>query len=237
MKIIYTVIALCFIVASCKKTETYTDEGKNYFPLTAGKQVVYDVDSIYYNDFTCTVDSFFHQMRWTVGDTFRDATNRLAYYINVDIRDNDSDVWKIHRVYAAIPTPSSLELTENNLNYIKLIFPVTENTTWKGNSKISTSTEPYQYLFDWDYTYENAGLPFDNGIQSFDNTVTVAEHDEILNDPDTQPGDYATKTFAKEVYAKDVGLIYREMTNWIYDATGSHCRSGFGIVMRAREHN
>lgn len=221
--------------ACSKKNESYTDVTKEYFPLMIGKEVVYDVDSIIWDDFTCEIDTVFHQIRWTVSDTFRDNTNQLIYKINVDIRDNDTATWANNRVYAATATETYLQTDENNLLFIKLVFPVKESYSWEGNTKINTNSSEYQFLFDWNYTYENVGQPFDNGKLRFDNTVIVAEKDETINDPST--ASYASRTFSEEVYAKDVGMVYREMTYWTFDENVSSCLNGFQVTMRAVSHN
>jgi hypothetical protein len=237
MKKVWFIFSCVLFFLSCKKEkEDYSDaENRAYFPLTMGKQIVYDVDSVIWDDFTCVTDTNHYQMRWTVGDSFYDNESRLAYRINVEIRETDTMEWRQHRVYAATPTASMLEFAENNLRFIKLIFPIQNGSSWDGNTKIETAAAENQYLQQWKYEYVDKGNPFDNEIMQFANTVTVLQKDEEINDPDEDP--YATKTFAKEVYAKDVGLVYREVEHWIYDQNVSRCRAGFAVKMRAVSSN
>ena len=236
MKNFIVIIFGTLLLFSCKKeTQQFDDSvSRNYFPLNIGKQVVYDVDSIIWDDFTCIIDTNHYQMRWTVSDTFRGNDERLSYTIDVEIRESDSLQWQMHRVYAATPTATTIEFSENNLRFIKLNFPIENEKKRAGNNLIST-THNYQYLQGWEYSYTDVNKSFDNGLQLFDNTVTVEQRDETLNNPNVDP--YATKTFAKEVYAKDVGMVYREVIYWLYDENVSRCKGGFGVVMRAREHN
>jgi hypothetical protein len=236
-----SLFACLFLVVlySCKKDreEYQGDSSKDFFPLTIGKQVVYDVDSIIWDDFDCTKDTNHYQMRWTIADTFRDNQSRLSYVINTDIRTQDSLPWNVHHVIAVTPTAASLEYLEDNLRFIKLIFPVENNRTWKGNSLISL-TDENQIFSDWMYTYENLNEPFDNDMEVFDSTITIQAVDETINDPESLPDAYGSKTFSKEVYGKGVGLVYREYIQWVYDPTsGSACRHGSAVTMRAIEHN
>lgn len=228
------------VAASCKKeTERRygPDKTVGYYPLSIGRYVVYDVDSTLWDDFTQVKSLHKYQMRYTIADTFRDNAGRLSYRMDVHIRKTDSAAWKTHRVINVTPTETTLEYTEDNLRFIKLIFPVYEHMEWKGNSLIPAGDQDYQYFQDWNYQYTNYAQPFNNGKAYFDNTVTVNEVDEKLNDPETMPDSYAFQTYGKEVYAFDVGMVYREMTHWVYDPTYVKFRRGYSVIMRAVSYN
>lgn len=228
-----------FLSCTKKKDEKYgSNYGAGYFPLQFGRYVVYDVDSILWDDFQCVKSKHHYQMRYTIADTFRDNENRLSYRMDVHIRKQDTLQWQVHRVIYLTPTDTHLEYVEDNIRFIKLVFPVADNTTWKGNSMISPLDQDYQYFQDWDYTYSGFTQPYNNGFTFFDNTITVSEIDEQVNDPETMPTAYSYKTYAKEVYGYDVGMVYREITHWTYNPDGAtQCRSGYSVVMRAVDHN
>jgi len=225
---------------SCKKESENkygTDLSRGYYPLDFGRYVVYDVDSTIWDDFHQVKTVHKYQMRYTVADTFRDNTNRLSYRIDVHIRKTDTFEWQPHRVINVTPTTTSLELSELNLRYIKLVFPVANNIEWKGNSLIPAGDQDYQYFQDWTYQYTGHEEPFNDGKSYFDNTITVLQTDQKLNDPETMPDNFAELTYSKEVYGFDIGMVYREMTRWTYDPTQSKFRKGYSVVMRAVDHN
>jgi len=236
-------IACLFILTiySCTKSkEEYRgDSGRDFFPLTIGRQVIYDVDSIIWDDFDCSLDTNHYQVRWTVADTFRDNQNRLSYTINTDIRNDNSLPWNVHRVLYATPTAASIEYMEDNLRFVKLIFPMENGRSWDGNALISKTAD--NSIFEgeeWNYQYTSLNESFDNGLKTFDSTVTIQAIDETINDPGTSPDSYASKLFSREVYGKNVGMVYREFIHWIYDPTsGPRCRNGSAVIMRAIEHN
>jgi hypothetical protein len=234
-------ILLGIVLFSCtkKKDDSYRENpSKGYFPLSFGKYVVYDVDSILWDDFQCVKSLHRYQMRHTIVDTFRDDSNRLTYRVDVMIRKQDSLPWENHRVIFVTPTDTRLELVESNLRYIKLVFPISDNVTWQGNSMIPALDQDYRYLQGWTYQYSNYTEPFNDGFTYFENTVTVSHVDEQQNDPETMPNSYAYKTYSQEVYAFNVGMVYREMTHWVYDpSVGTLCRKGYSVVMRAVDHN
>ncbi|TXH57954.1 MAG: hypothetical protein E6Q89_03950 [Bacteroidia bacterium] len=229
---------------SCtKKNEQYTgDYGRNYFPLTFGKTVTYDVDSTLWDDFFCVKSLHHYQIRWTVSDTFRDNEFRLSYRIDSHIRTADSMPWQTHRVMYVTPTNNSLEMVEENLRFVKLAFPIQNGNTWDGNSKISYVLDEDLRRFDgWHYYYDKYSEPFNDGFVNFENTVTVNQVNDTVNNPEVSPNSFASKTFSKEVYAQGVGMVYRETIYWTYQpaagGSGTGCRKGYGVIMRAVDHN
>lgn len=166
-----------------------------------------------------------------------DAQKRLSYSIDVHIRTNDSLPWLTHRVIYVTPTATGLEYVEANVRFIKMIFPVANNLEWNGNALIPSGDQDYQYFQNWTYKYSDYEQSFNNGKVLFDNTITVNEADDKLNDPETMPESYATRTFAKEVYGYDIGMVYREVTHWTYDPFTTKYRNGYSVVMRAVDHN
>ena len=201
--------------------------------------MVYDVDSTIWDDFKQVKTVHKYQMRYTIADSFRDLTNRLSYRVDVHIRKNDTFQWNTHRVIEVTPTTTGLELKEANLRFIKLVFPVANNFEWKGNSLIPAGDQDYQYFQDWTYRYSGYEEQFNNGKVLFENTITISQADEKLNDPETMPDNYAYRTYAKEVYGYDIGMVYREITHWIYDPKPNEpkFRRGYSVVMRAVDHN
>lgn len=232
--IIACVFATVFF--ACKKTtdnNNYTTHDHGYYPLKIGKYVVYDVDSIIWDDFHCVVDTHHYQMRYDVTDTFTDNQHRFSYTINVLNRKADTMQWQVDHVFYVTDSASRLEVVENNLRFIKLVYPVTEGTTWKGNAYIPSADQDYTYFDNWNYKYVNTGQSFDNGKVRYDNTVTVTEDNDSLN----TPPNYSFRTYAKEAYSYNVGMIYRELIHWTYDPNAGACRKGYGVVMRAVDNN
>ncbi|MBS1781916.1 MAG: hypothetical protein JSS78_02500 [Bacteroidetes bacterium] len=227
---------------ACKKitdNKYGSDLSRGYYPLQIGKYVVYDVDSIIWDDFRQVKTLHKYQMRYTVADTFFDNTKRLSYRLDVDIRNNDTFSWTPHRVIEVTPTTTTLEYKELNLRFIKMIFPVANALEWKGNSLIPSGDQDYTYFQDWTYRYSDQEKSFNNGKVFYDNTITVNEVNDSLNNPETMPNAYAYRTFAKEVYGYNVGMVYREVTHWTYDGKPNMTsyRRGYSVVMRAVDNN
>ena len=235
--------AVCFLslaAASCKKEkDTSTPiSSREYWPLAFGRSVTYAVDSTVWDDFDCSVRRDTTWLRYTVADSFMNIGGSTTYAINVDAR-TDSSAWRPLRTFSVTPSSQRIEVVDAGLRFIKLIDPVVDGNAWNGNAYINTAETELQHYGNWNYRYEGVGASFNTGYRDYDNTISVPAVDEQQNDPDDVSllDAYSFKTLSKEVYAKNVGLVYREMTRWIYDPNIKRCRRGFAVVMRATENN
>lgn len=244
MKRFLPVIALLAVVSlfSCKRENENIygpDATRGYYPLQKGHYVVYDVDSVIYDNFAGTATTRHSVVRYTVSDTFRDNRNYISYQVDVMSKDADSQAFHTNDVFFVTPAVNSIDVVQGNLRFTKLVFPVLNGTTWKGNSQIATADQDLVWYADWTYKYSKMGENYNNGLADFSNTVIVDETDQTLNDPATMPTTYAERTYAREVYGYNVGLVYREMVRWTYDQNGSgnFAKKGWSVMMRAKDHN
>ena len=236
-------IVLCLAAfSSCKKesdTSYGADVTRGYYPLSRGHYVIYDVDSTIWGEIPGGKRLAHYQMRYTVADTFKDLQNRPSYRVDAIIRNADTAQWRTSDVFYVTPTLASIEVVQNNLRFTKMVFPVADGVTWKGNNAIATADQDLSFFYDWDYRYSGKGSSYDDGRASFDNTVTVQERDETKGNPDSSAISYAYRNFSKAVYAYNVGLVYREFVHWVYDPVPGaiNGRKGYEVVMRATDHN
>ncbi len=225
---------------SCKKADEVPapiGPTSDYFPLERGKYVIYNVDSTRWDDTFCVKVTRAYQVMYTVADTFTDNQGRLSYRINTRIRRKPTDTWKVQDVFYVTNTGATLEMVYDNLRFIKLTFPVREGNTWKGNSLIPTEDPKFSYFFDWDYRYDQVDVPYSTGEVEYKDAVIINHVDRAVNSPEVFPNDPASRTYSQEVYAKGVGMIYREYIRWTYDPQTTRCRKGDGVIMRAVDHN
>lgn len=231
---------LTLVYVSCKKADEVPaplGPTSKYYPLERGKYVIYNVDSTRWDDTFCVAVKRAYQIMHTVADTFTDNKGRLSYRINTRIRKKATDPWEVQDVIYVTNTGATLEMAYANLRFIKLTFPVKQGNTWKGNSLIPTTDPDFAYFDDWDYTYDRANVPYSTGEVQYENAVEVSHVDRAVNSPDVFPNDPASRTFSREVYAPNVGMVYREYVRWTYDPQTTKCRKGAGVIMRAVDHN
>lgn len=216
----YRILLLSFIVTifcivnACKKNETETfvgDYGYSYFPDDSGTFVIYQVDSIIYDDFTSTVRTSTIYLKEQVGEQFIDNLGRVGKRIIRSYSNVDSTIqkWETNNVYYIVRNTLVAERVEENLRYIKMVFPNEDNKNWLGNKYI-ISAPPYiidtsnYSVRDWKFSISRRDSEYLINSTRYDSTLTITQ---------IQDSSAIFKTLAKEIYAKNVGLIYRE--NWI----------------------
>jgi hypothetical protein len=239
-KYLILIAALAFLW-SCKKKDSFTSAPiSDYYPLTVGKYITYDMDSTVLPPFGSTFVHHFYQAKDSVSAQITDNLGRPAFRILRFIRTDASKPWTPNNTFMAVLADSILEYTEDNLRFLKLVRPIVNDFSWNGNRYL-TST-PYgqdwasDFMADWQYTYQNVGAPQTIGSTTFDNTITVFERDDATGTPvDVGTTLYAEQTNSSEVYAKGVGLVYKNFFHMEYQGTSGY--KGFGVTLTIIDHN
>lgn len=221
--------ALLGFFSGCKNTDEpfVTDYHYSYTPIDSGHYVIYDVDSIQYSNVR---DTAHYQLMEIVGDTIYDNEGELCYELNLFRRANASSAWVFDRKWRIKRTATNFQKTEDDVKFVKLVFPPAADVEWNGNIYVPTSTV-YKVFEDWDYHFTEVNSPYTINGFSFDSTLTVSEVDNE---------NLIEKTLRKEVYAKNVGMIYQEwevLTKNVPDNWDTGPKSGFRIRMKVAEHN
>ncbi len=231
-------------LASCKKeNENFvTASVSDYFPLQVGKYITYDLDSTIFTNFGQTLTVRHYQAQYRVDGQITDNLDRPGYTISRYLRQDSTQDWAIDNVFTVFPTGNSVEYIQDNLRFLKLMAPITEGFSWKGNSYLAN--DPYRsYVFanpafmeDWNYTYQDVNTPLAIGAKNFENTITVFEVSDSTGDPNISGTDYAEKTYSIEKYAKNVGLIYKDFIHWEYQGNDNTYK-GFGEKLSIIDYN
>lgn len=220
--------------------------GYDYFPLEIGKYIEYDVDSTLYdisvgNNVVIRSNSI--QVREEVTDSFPDNEGRPMYRIERFERANETEEWRVKDVWTAVVTDRQAERIEENLRFIKLVFPVSDNTNpWNGNKYIdenlviSVEGESIFIFKNWLYEYRTIGEALNIGGFNFEDVVTVFQADEE---------NFIELRSSYEQYARDVGLVKREQfildTQCIENCIGwtweEKAEKGFIVTQTVRDYN
>ncbi len=233
-----SLVAICFIALfSCKKSPlSKADITRNYFPLQFGKYVTYAVDSVYYLD-TLIRYEVKSQMKYSITDTYTDSKKRLNYIMNVYTRPYDGADWQSNSIITLQSNDTAILYSQDQNQYVKLMFPIANGVSWKGNEYVKVADPDKAYFANWNYTYSNYRISYFNGIVNFENTVTCNEDDESSNYLYVDSQVAAYRTYAKEVYAYNVGMIYKEWTHWTHNADTTQFKNGYSVIMQAIDHN
>ncbi len=213
MKIYKGLMILCLLslglMTACddELEEIPLEEGTAYFPTQEGHTLTYQVDTTFYDEFFDTVFTHSGQIREVFLGSSTDAAGNETVQIAHYSRSNDNPIaWDniTPRIWYISKNEQQLEKVEENLRFIKLSFPVAESQKWAGNSFIDTDDERWSYYDDWLYEYQNIGQSYEVNGQTYPNTLTVSQNDYA---------DEFAAIISSEVYAKDVGMIYKEFMN------------------------
>jgi len=212
--------------------------GYDYFPMTAGHWVEYQVDSVLYSSFIDGGKQLkSSQVREVLSETFTDNENRPAVTVERYVRTDENTAWSsvVPQVWYQVLTDNQAERMEGERRFMNLVFPMIEGRKWSGNRYLNTSSSELSPFADWQYTYTEVEQPKTiNGLQ-FAETTTIVQNDYSSNQID--------KVCSTETYAKGVGLVYKEQS--ILKANDSstpepwpdRADSGFTVVIKVLDYN
>ncbi|HLK31169.1 MAG TPA: hypothetical protein VKT28_21495 [Puia sp.] len=231
-----------FISSACKKTSsTPSEKLTDYLQLKAGSTITYRLDSINYIS-PGTVETITSYLVKDVVDTLTtDNLGRASWRVFRYITDTaQSQPWTNLETYFITPAESSVEFIENNLRYIRLTAPLEAKFSWQGNSLINTYTPDYNYLSSWNYTYESIGSSYNVIAGNIPGALVIQQTNSFVGDT-TDTSIFSEKIYSGEVYAKGIGLIYKDFLYWQYQPQFNDInpgyRTGYGIRLNMISHN
>ena len=178
-------------MVSCNKSDKFVPAKSytEYFPLKTGNYIIYDVDSTSFNVPKSTNN---YELKDLVADTFYDQEKRLNYRIERYQRAASPNPWELREVWTAIPSELNLITFEQNINYVRLFFPVNIDQVWNLNAYNNQGTD--------NVNYSDIHKSFKMGTVFVDSSVTVVEKADTLN--------LVRNEYQKRVYGLHTGLLY-----------------------------
>ena len=185
-----------------------------------------------------------YQAKDTIESTFTDNSGRLSYRIFRFTRDTAGlQPWNFAATFVATPTDNWIEYVDNNLRFIKLHAPIVEGYSWLAHSFIDTRSlnSTVGYLDNWEYEYQAVDSAYHLFNTTYDSTVTILQHDETNPEGPFDPSlDVQIRTYGLEVYAKNVGLIYKEFLYWNWQRNPPPAKfedDSYGVKLTLLSHN
>ncbi len=213
---IVLIAALLTFTYSCKKSkQEIVNMGYNYFPLKTNNYSIYQVDSIVWNDYNSTIDTFSYQVKLVIDSQYYDNENRLSYRWK-KFTKSDTNQWTFNTNYSLTITNDRLESVQENMRYIKLIFPVVAGANWDYNSLNINESADSQYS---DVDYKSTVLGLKN-----DSCLTVIYNEEV---------DLIQEIIYEEKYARNIGMFYSKHINKKKLTTGLQ---GYSVIYQLLEY-
>ncbi len=199
-------ILLAAVFFSCGDDESTVEtirDGLDYLPLKIGTFREYDISTTEYSlDGTVVEETY--QLRVEIAEKFQNQEGGETFVIHRQRREESNQEWGSDRVWSARYEEGAAIVIEENVPFVKLSLPVFEGAMWDGNALNTQQGD--------DYLLTDVARPFSLSDGTlFDNTLTVLQEDN---------NDYIVALDRrKEVYAKDIGLIFKESTQLDFCST------------------
>ena len=241
---LFVLATIICVLYSCSKDSLtpLSPPVTDYYPMQVGKVLVYRLDSTAITSFGGALTTNSYHLKDSIASTFMDNTGRLSYLVYRFITDTlETKPWQYLNTYYVTPTDQTAELIDdNNLRFLKLASPVSNDFSWQGNTYIDTrsATSPYQYLDGWNYVYHDVNSPYTVLMGTIDSTITILQRDETSPEGPFDPQFYQQRNYSTEVYAKGIGLIYKEFLHWTWQTTPPPARyadDSYGITLNLME--
>jgi hypothetical protein len=176
--------------------------GRDFFYPIKNQAVIYEVEETQYSLTTVPIIKKY-QLKEIFTSLTVESDGKETLRIERYKRENDTQKWAIDSIFSAKKEIDKALKTENNVTFVKLIFPVSEGLKWNGNLYNSLGNDIYEL--------RKLNQPFQINGQNFPITMTVIQQN------DSTLVDLKRRT---EVYAEAIGMIYQEKTNVSYCNTG-----------------
>ena len=188
------------ILASCKKKKPGFPLQFEYFGLTEGRFVEYEVLRVFHDaSLTIKHDTTRYQLKTVVADTVIDNAGRVARKFYRYTRSSSAEDWQLKDLWTAIIVDNRAELVEENQRTIKLVFAPSEDKTWDCNA--------FNMLGEMECHYTNLNQSIVVNNKKFPYTVQVEQQDyKTLID----------KKRKYEIYAAGIGLVYKHYEDLEY---------------------
>ncbi len=215
------IIFLSASIIACNK-ESYAPAKNlflNFYPLKKGSVVIYDVDSLAYNNFTNSSTRYLFELKDSTTNTYLNNTDTI-YIIERYKRNKGELNWIFQKTITRNATSRSAQENIDNKRFVRLNFPPLAGAKWNGNS--------FNDLGEQTYEVNEAMMSLTVNNFNFDSVVNVIQIDET---------NLIREDKAIETYAKNYGLVKKEVTALDKNINTQKITNGFIYSMKIKRFN
>ncbi|NMD01214.1 MAG: hypothetical protein GYA62_16030 [Bacteroidales bacterium] len=188
MRLVFITILTFVLFYACKEKENVVPEpiDKSYYPMNVNDETIYFVEYINIDNPISLYDTQRYYLKERIESTYNDETGNPIYRIERYKRSDTLSNWDLIDVWLSQYYENQAHKVEENIRYVKLVFPVAKGLKWNGNAMNTLDAQ----------TYEIDTL--DKSWKNFDSTlVVVQQNKQTLID----------KYLDYERFAKHKGLV------------------------------
>ncbi len=203
-RLVFLIVVTLVFLFSCgeKETEEPVDMGYNYFPVESSNYQIYKVDSIVWDDFNQSIDTFSLTVKLLIDSHFVDNAGRTSYWLKKYAKTNASDFTFLSN-YSITKTSSRVETSIENIKEINLIFPLYAGAKWNSNSL--NNNKATETICD-DIDFQRTIL-----TNTYDSCASIVYEDDV---------NLAREFVHKAIFARNVGMIYEKRIHKEVKITG-----------------
>jgi hypothetical protein len=203
------------VIAGCGEDEgDHRLSDADYFPLRKGFYQVYAVHERTYQ-VQVEIENLLYQLKTEVVDSFPNQQGGYTYTIHRSTRSTVNDPWEFQEVWSVRMNTLNVVVSEENVPFIKIVFPTVENRQWNGNALNSMPADEYVL------TETGNSLELASG-------VSVGEYIRIIQEDAYDPIIFMEKR--QEFYARNIGLVQQEITDLEYCTVEGQCDIGTQVI-------
>jgi hypothetical protein len=214
----YLLIGAVVLWVACSESESVKlPKSEEYFPMQVGRYWVYDVTQTAYSEVEPKMVISVFELKSEVIGAFENLNGGLTFVIHNSQRANAMQQWEYVDTWSARSDEFKAVITENDVPYIQLKFPLYKNKSWDGNELNTGDAD--------EYVVESVGTIFTkSNNEPIDDCVVVNEESYI---------DFTYKDERKEIYARNIGLVFKKKIQLEY-CVDTNC-FGEQIIKRGEE--
>jgi hypothetical protein len=188
LKSFVVVVVMLLMLISCRKSNDIVPASIDfsYFPLRVTDEYIYSVETIHIDAPINVYDTQRYYLKEYIESTYTDNLGKPAYRMERYQRSDTTAAWNLTDVWMSQYYGNQAHKVEENIRYIKLVFPASKNLSWNGNGFNTLGT---QY-----YSIDSINVPW-NG---YDSTCLVMQQKSVS---------LIDKYWNYERYAKHIGLV------------------------------
>ncbi|GAB4449900.1 MAG: hypothetical protein Fur0028_05190 [Bacteroidales bacterium] len=188
MRLICCTILTLVLFYACKDKENIAPIviDKSYYPMHVNDETVFFVEYIKIDNPISLYDTQHYYIKERIESTYNDETGNPIYRIERYKRSDTLSNWDLIDVWFSQYYENQAHKVEENIRYVKLVFPVSKGLKWNGNAMNTLDMQ----------TYEIDTL--DKPWQNFDSTLVVVQQNKVS---------LIDKYLDYERFAKHKGLV------------------------------
>ena len=166
----------------------------SYFPVQENDSAEFHVSEIQHTSLGS--DTLQYLLKEVTKNPYIDGEGDIAFQLHRYWKPDSTEHYQIKDVWSIKKTVSSVEKVEENIRFVKMIFPLDEFSYWDGNLFNQFGEQEYA-VNQIDTPYNMFGLTLDSVVEiTHEFNANLLEYDNAI-----------------EIYAIHKGLIYKEEIN------------------------